>query len=70
MLFTEYHDFLHQLQAMKMIFLKSFLIFIFKNPNLADIFTNLTENLLKNIELRVHGVCFFPSLVEGAACTV
>ena len=42
-----------------MTFLKLFLIIMFKNLNLADIFTNLAENQ-KKIELRgVHGVSFF-----------
>ena len=43
MLFTEYFNILHHIQAMKKKFLKLFLISMFKNPNLADIFTNLTE---------------------------
>ena len=40
----EYLNMLHHLHAMKMIFLKLFQISMFKNPNLADIFTNLAEN--------------------------
>ena len=35
MLFTEYLNILHHLQAMKMVFFKLFLIRMFKNPNLG-----------------------------------
>ena len=59
MLFTEYLNILHHLQAMKRAFLKLFLTCMIKNSNLVDIFTNLAENQ-KIVELRgVHGVCFF-----------
>ena len=52
---------LHHVQAMNMIFLKLFLIYTFKDPNLTENLINLAENLLK-IELQgVHGVFFCKS---------
>ena len=59
-LFTKYFNILHHLQTMKMIFLKVFLTCTFKDPNLAEKFTNLAENLFKKVDLHwVQGVCFF-----------
>ena len=44
-------------------FLKLFLICTFKDPNLANNFDKFDGKPLKKIQLlRVHGVCFFPSL--------
>ena len=48
MLYTKYLHILHHLQAMKMIFLKLFVIGTFKDANLAEKLTNLAENLLKS----------------------
>ena len=48
---------------MKMTFLKLFLIGTLKDPNLAEKFTKLAENLKEKVELHgVHGVSFFPGL--------
>ena len=44
---------------MKMIVLKLFLICIFKDVNLAEKWTNLAGNQLKNLLCGVHGVFFF-----------
>ena len=49
MIFTEYLNILHHLQAMKITFLKLFQICMFKNPNLADIFTNFAEKREKKL---------------------
>ena len=61
MLLTEYIHILHHLQDIKIKFLKLFLIHMYKNPNLADIFTNLAEekklNSTKFIEFVFFQVC-------------
>ena len=62
MLFTEYLNSLNNLQAMKMTFFNLFLIRIFKNRNLADIFTNLAEK--KKMNSAEFMEFFSPSLSE------
>ena len=50
------------MQAMKMTFLKLFLICMLKDPKMAEKWTNLTENPKekKKVEYAgVHGYCFF-----------
>ena len=51
---------------MKMIFLELFLICMFKDPKLAEKWTNLAENPKKKGELReVHGLFFQVCVVRG-----
>ena len=47
---------------MKMIFFKFIIIFMFKDQNLAEYWTNLAENLKKIGSRGVRGVCFFNCL--------
>ena len=63
MLFTYYLHILLHLQAMKMIFLKLFLICTFKDPNLAENLTNLKIFFL-NLTLWSSRSSFFPSLFQ------
>ena len=56
MLFTEYFNILHHIQALNKKFLKLFLISMFKNPNLADIFTNITEKKKEEKKVELRGV--------------
>ena len=62
--FHTIYIFLHHLWAMKMTFLKSFILCMFKEPNLAIKRTNLAEFFFKVELCGVCGVHFFPSLTE------
>ena len=53
---------LHHLQAMKMTFLKLFFICMFKDPKLAEKWTNLAKNPKKNLTPRSSWSLFFPSV--------
>ena len=57
---------LHHLQAMKKIFFKLFLICTFKDPDLAEKFTYLAENIFFKLTPRSSWSLFFPSLLYGA----
>ena len=56
------HIILHHVQAMKIVFLKLFLICMFKDANLAEKLTNLAENLLKSWNQWSSWSSFFLSL--------
>ena len=49
MLYAYYLHILHHLQAMKMTVLELFLICTFKDPKLAEKWTNLAENPIKKL---------------------
>ena len=51
MLYAQYLHISHHLQAMKMTFLEVFLNCMFKDPKLAEKWTNLAENLNKQLNL-------------------
>ena len=62
MLYTQYLHILHHLQAIKMTFLKLFFICMFKDPKLAEKWTNLAENPKKPLTPRSSWSLFIPSL--------
>ena len=67
MLYTKYLHILHHLQAMKMTFLKLFLIFTFKGAKLAEKWTNLAENQNKSWTPWSLWSLFFASLERTRA---
>ena len=61
---TQYFHILYHLQAMMKIFLKLFLICMFKDQNLERKNYKLAENILKNLTLWSFWSWFFPSLLS------
>ena len=59
MIFTQYFHNFHNLQAVKMIFSKFIIIFLFTDQNWAKYWTNLVKNQKKVGSRWVRGVHFF-----------